>query len=80
MEKNKTEIYYLDEEHNIVDAEKATEAIIRELDDKGNLVSENYMQLKKEEKVEEKEYTEEEIEIFKKLNFNLDGIVSQKTK
>lgn len=39
-EKLKSEVYYLDDEDNVVEKEKATKAVIRELDDKGNLVNE----------------------------------------
>lgn len=36
----KSEIYYLDNQGNPIDKSKATTAIIRELDSKGNLIQE----------------------------------------
>ena len=41
-EKIKSEIYYFDEEGNNTDKEHAVSAIIRELDENGNVVRENF--------------------------------------
>lgn len=38
----KNEIVYFDNDNHIVDEEKATKAIIRELDENGNLVRETF--------------------------------------
>ena len=38
----KSEISYLDENNNIVDREKATHSIIRQTDEEGNLVMEEF--------------------------------------
>ena len=43
MEENyKVETYYLDDNGNMVEPEKATRGVIRELDDNGNLVRETW--------------------------------------
>lgn len=39
---NKIETYYLDDDGNFVEPEKATRGIIRELDEDGNLVRETF--------------------------------------
>ncbi len=39
---NKIETYYLDDDGNFVEPEKATRGIIRELDESGNLVRETF--------------------------------------
>lgn len=39
-EKGTAEIYYFDDDGNAVDKEKATRAIIRELDENGELINE----------------------------------------
>lgn len=54
---NKSEIYYFDDNDKMVDKEKATKAIIRELDENGNLVREifgviNHDELEKDEELE----------------------------
>lgn len=38
----KAQIFYMDDAGNVVPKEKATKAIIRETDDKGNLVQETF--------------------------------------
>ena len=38
----KIETYYLDNDNNIVEPEKATRGVIRELDEDGNLISETW--------------------------------------
>jgi len=43
MKETKSEIFYLDDNKNIVDQEKATKARILEYDENGNRVSETYL-------------------------------------
>lgn len=47
--KLKSEIYYFDDEDNIVEKENATKAVIRELDENGNLVNEIWGTIDKDE-------------------------------
>lgn len=54
---NKMETYYLDDDGNFVDPDKATRGIIRETDEKGNLVRETFgrfVPIEEDEKVNEK--------------------------
>ena len=63
----KSEIFYLDDEDNIVGKDEATHSIIREMDDDGNLVSESFSFDKDFVKKRIKsydEYTDEEKEFF----------------
>jgi len=39
---NNTEVYYFDDNDNMVDPEKATKGVIRELDENGNLIRETW--------------------------------------
>lgn len=55
MEENRIETYYLDDDNNIVDPEKATQGVIRELDKDGNLVSETWGKFEKFEPVSDEE-------------------------
>ena len=58
MEENyKVETVYLDDDNNIVDSEKATKGVIRELDEQGNLVRETWGRFEKIEPI-----TDEDIE------------------
>ena len=57
---NKSEIIYLDDNKNIVSKDKATRAIIRELDEKGNLVREIFGTINHDEN----EITDEELDNF----------------
>lgn len=56
MEENyKIEKIYLDDNNNIVEPEKATRGVIRELDEKGNLVRETWGTFKKVEPISDDE-------------------------
>lgn len=57
MEENyKIETYYLDDDDNIVEPEKATKGVIRELDENGNLVRETWGNFEKEPELTEEEF------------------------
>lgn len=58
-ENYKIETYYLDDDDNIVEPEKATKGVIRELDENGNLVRETWGKFEKEP-----ELTEEELDDY----------------
>lgn len=55
-ENNKIETYYLDDDGNIVEPEKATRGVIRELDEKGNLVRETFGRFEEQEEVSDEEF------------------------
>ena len=61
----KSEIFYLDDDNNIVSQENATHAIIREYDKSGNLVNENFM-VKTSESSDE--FSEEDLELLKEFD------------
>lgn len=60
----KSEIFYLDDDNNIVSEENATHAIIREYDKSGNLVKENFM-VKASERSDD--LSDEDIELLKEF-------------
>lgn len=60
----KSEIFYLDDDNNIVSEENATHAIIREYDKSGNLVRENFM-VKASERSDD--LSDEDIELLKEF-------------
>lgn len=68
---NKSEIIYLDDNRNIVPKEKATKAIIRELDSDGNLVREIFGTIDQDVK---EHYSDEEIDAIQ------DKIQKEQTK
>ncbi len=43
------EIYYFDKDRNVVDKESAVEAVVRELDENGNLITETWAVIEKED-------------------------------
>lgn len=57
-EGNKIETYYLDDDNNIVEPEKATKGVIRELDENGNLVRETWGTFSKDEEMSDEELDE----------------------
>ncbi len=61
----KSNITYLDDDNNVISENKATHAIIRELDENDNLVNEIFM-VKKDEFDDRMEITKEEFENMKK--------------
>ncbi len=66
----KSEIFYLDDRNNIVDKSVATHSIIREYDEKGNLINEIFSQNKNTKKIRIKsydEYTEKEKQFLASL-------------
>lgn len=65
-ESNKIEKYYLDDDGNIVDPEKATRGVIRELDENGNLVNETWGTFSKEPEMSNEELGEYIAELLKK--------------
>lgn len=54
-ENKRVETYYLDDDGNMVEPEKATRGIIRELDEEGNLVRETFGTFEKTEEVSDEE-------------------------
>ena len=62
----KSEISYLDDNNNIVDEEHATHAIVRELDENGNLVRETFLVVNNEND-ERMAITNEEYENLKSM-------------
>ena len=62
----KSEISYLDDNNNIVDEEHATHAIVRELDENGNLVRETFLVVNNESD-ERMAITNEEYENLKSM-------------
>lgn len=52
----KIETYYLDDDGNIVESEKATRGIIRELNENGNLVRETWGAFSKEPEISDEEF------------------------
>lgn len=55
------EIFYMDDNHNFVDKDKATIAVIQEFDETGNLINESWSYLKKKE--EEKLPDNQEVKV-----------------
>ena len=62
----KVETYYLDDDDNIVEPEKATKGIIRELDEDGNLVRETFGTFEERKEISDEELTRMTQEFLKR--------------
>ena len=62
----KVETYYLDDDDNIVEPDKATKGIIRELDEDGNLVRETFGTFEEREEISDAELTRMTQEFLKR--------------
>ena len=62
----KVETYYLDDDDNIVEPEKATKGIIRELDEDGNLVRETFSTFEERKEISDEELTRMTQEFLKR--------------
>ena len=62
----KVETYYLDDDDNIVEPEKATKGIIRELDENGNLVRETFGTFEERKEISDEELTRMTQEFLKR--------------
>ena len=61
----KSEIFYLDDNNNIVDKELSTRSIVREYDENGNLVNEIF---RKKQIENSSELTEEQLRIIEEFD------------
>jgi len=62
------ETYYLDDNGNIVEPEKATRGVIRELDENGNLVRETWGTFEKASEISDEELDEYVLSLLKSHN------------
>ena len=79
--KIKSEIFYLDDNNNIVDEESYTHGIIRETDENGNRVRETYFVRENPEYKGKIVVTEEDVEFLRSMGLDIDEryIVEGKT-
>lgn len=62
------ETYYLDDDGNLVDPEKATRGVIRELDENGNLIREIWGTFEKQPEISDEELDEYVLSLFEGYN------------
>lgn len=62
------ETYYLDDDGNLVDPEKATRGVIRELDENGNLIRETWGTFEKQPEISDEELDEYVLSLFEGYN------------
>ena len=67
-ENNKIETYYLDDDGNLVEPEKATKGVIRELDKDGNLIRETWGTFESEPEISDEELDEYVLSLFESHN------------
>ena len=60
-------IYYLDDDNNIVEIEKATHFIMQELDENGNLIKESFGVLNSDNNINDEEMLEEPSDEIKEI-------------
>lgn len=62
------ETYYLDDDGNLVEPEKATRGVIRELDENGNLIRETWGTFEKQPEISDEELDEYVLSLFEGYN------------